>query len=239
MTDLLDAILSNTKYLLDEYTAALAYVLPRSLAMILTLVLGWILGRLLGKVTAVIVKLGKADEALMGTPLGVHLSRAGYTLSTFVDLVTRVTVYVFSVALSIKVLRLPEAEIVAQSLFNVVGRIAVGVFVLIAGLLIVEKIFEFVGKIFKVTSVGVTATINVVHGISILLVVTAALSSAGVDLTPITYIIVAFAQGAGVGLGIAAVLIAITVYRDELLRLLAPLRSASSASGKEEKGIEN
>ncbi|MEM1692095.1 MAG: hypothetical protein QW448_01345 [Thermofilaceae archaeon] len=239
MPDLIQAILDNLRFLLDEYTAALAYILPRTLAMILTLVLGWVLGRLLGKLAATIVKLGKADEALMATPLGAHLSKAGYTLSTFVDLATRVTVYVFSVALAIRVLRVPEAEIVAQSLFVVVGRIVAGVLVLIVGLLIVEKIFEFVGRIFKETSVGVSATINVVHGIAILLIVTAALSSAGVDLTPVTHVIVAFAQGAGIGLGIAAVLIAIALYRDELLKLLASIRGRESVQAGKGKSIED
>lgn len=215
------------RYVLDEYAAALAYILPRSLAMVITLILGWVIGRLLGKVAAAIVKLGKVDEAMMGTPLGAQLSKAGYTLSTFVDLVTRVTVYVLSVALAIRVLRLPEAEVIAQSLFNVVGRIVAGTLVLIVGLLIVEKIFEFVGRIFKPTSIGASLTVTIVHGISIILVVTAALSSAGVDLTPITYVVVAFAQGAGIGLGIAVVLVVIMLYRNEILKLIAPSRSRS------------
>lgn len=223
MPDLLEAVLKNLEALLDEYTAAVVYILPRSLAMILTLVVGWLLGRLLGKAAAAIVRLGKADDALKGTPLGAYLSKAGYTLSAFTNLVTRATVYVFSTALAVRVLRIPEAEAVAQSLFSVVGRIAVGVLVLIVGILIVEKIFEFINRVFS-SGAPVAAAVNIVHAISILLVITAALSAAGVDLTPLVSIALAFAQGAGIGFGIAIVLFAVAVYWEELSRLLVSLR---------------
>ncbi|MEM1714943.1 MAG: hypothetical protein QXE91_04115, partial [Thermofilaceae archaeon] len=60
-----------------------------------------------------------------------------------------------------------------------------------------------------------------------------------VDLTPVTHVIVAFAQGAGIGLGIAAVLIAIALYRDELLKLLASIRGRESVQAGKGKSIED
>lgn len=225
MPDLTEAILSNLKALIDEYAATLAYILPRSLAMTLTLVIGWLLGRLLGKIVAAIVKFSKADDALRGTPLGVYLSKAGYTLSSLTDLATRVTVYIFSVALSIKVLRVPEAEAVAQSVFGVVGRIAVGILVLIIGMLIVEKIFDFVDKILVSERPVARVAANAAHAFSALLAVLAAFSAAGVDMSPLAGIAAALAQGVGVGVGAALVILVVALYWEELSQLVGSLRS--------------
>jgi hypothetical protein len=145
--DLVDAIMSNLRAVVDEYLAAFAYILPRAIGMVFVLVLGWLLGRLLGKAVAAVVKLSKADDALKGTPVGSYLAKAGYSLSTLMDLLTRIAVYLFSIAVAIRILRVPEAFALAQSLFDVVGRIVIGTAVFTVGLLIVEKVFDIAAKI--------------------------------------------------------------------------------------------
>lgn len=224
MPDPIEAILSSLRALADEYFAALAYILPRSLAMILALVFGWLLGRLIGKLVATLVRFSKADEALKGTPLGEYLGKAGYTLSSLLDLVARATVYALSTAIAIKVLRIPEAEAVAHTMFVVIGRIVGGTLVLIAGLLIVEKIFDIVDRIFVDVNITTKILINVTHGFVMFLVVVAALSAAGVDLSPLADIIAALAQGIGFGAGAVLVLIAVALYWEDLSKILYSLR---------------
>jgi len=222
--DFIEAILSNLRAVADEYLNALTYILPRAVGMVFVLVLGWLLGRLLGKAVAAVVKLSKADDALRGTPLGTHLDRAGYSLSMLMDLLTRMAVYLFSVAVAIRVLKVPEALALAQTLFDVVGRIVVGAAVFAVGLLVTEKLFEVLTRILASQGERVSLALNLVHALFISLVIAAAFSAAGVDLTPLAQFISALAQGVGVGLGVALVLVALAVYRKELLDLARGLK---------------
>jgi len=222
--DFIEVILSNLRAVADEYLNAFTYILPRAIGMVFVLVLGWLLGRLLGKAVAVVVKLSRADDALRGTPLGAYLDKAGYNLSTLMDLLTRIAVYLFSIAVAVRILKVPEALALAQSLFDVVGRVVVGAAVFTVGLLIVEKVFDVAAKILVGEGGRTPLALNLVHALLALLVVAAAFSAAGIDLTPLAQFVSAFAQGVGIGLGVALVLVVLAVFREELLELAKSLR---------------
>lgn len=224
MPDLIDAIMSNLRAVVDEYLAAFAYILPRAVGMVFVLVLGWLLGRLLGKAVAAVVKLSKADAALRETPIGSHLSKAGYDLSALMNLLTRIAVYLFSVAVAIRVLKVPEALALAQGLFDVVGRIVIGTAVFTAGLLIAEKVFDIAVKILVDKSGQMPLALSVVHALLVMLVIATAFSAAGVDLAPLAHFASAFAQGVGIGLGLAIVIVVLAVFKEELLELAKSLR---------------
>lgn len=231
---MLDAIASNLRAVVEEYVAAFAYILPRTLGMIFVLVLGWLLGRLLGKAVAAVVRLSKADDMLRGTPIGAYLAKAGYSLSALMDLVTRITIYLISLAVAVRVLRVPEALALAQSLFEVVGRIVVGTAVFVIGLLIVERIIEITGKILVGEGRRASLMLNAFHALLALLVIAAAFSAAEVNLTPLTSFLVAFAQGVGIGLGLATVVVVIAVFRENLLELAKGL--GELAAQRESRG---
>jgi len=225
--DLVDAIMSNLRAVVDEYLAAFAYILPRAIGMVFVLVLGWLMGRLLGKAVAAIVKLSKADDALKGTPVGSYLTKAGYSLSTLMDLLTRIAVYLFSIAVAIRILKVPEAFALAQSLFDVVGGIVIGTAVFTVGLLIGEKVVGIAAKILVGEGGRTPLALSLVHVLLALLVVAAAFSAAGVDLAPLEKFVSAFAQGVGIGLGVAIVVVVLAVFREELLGLAKNLRELS------------
>jgi len=170
------------------------------------------------------VKLSKADDALKGTPVGSYLAKAGYSLSTLMDLLTRITVYLFSIAVAIRILKVPEAFALAQSLFDVVGRIVIGTIVFVVGLLIVEKVFDIAAKILVGEGGRTPLALSLVHALLVLLVIAAAFSASGVDLSPLAHFVSAFAQGVGIGLGVAVVVITIVVFREELLEFAKNLR---------------
>jgi hypothetical protein len=222
--DLIEAIMSNLRAVIDEYLAAFTYILPRAVGTVFVLVLGWLMGRLFGKAVAAVVKLGKADDALKGTPIGSYLAKAGYSLSTLMDLLTRITVYLFSIAVAIRILKVPEAFALAQSLFDVVGRIVIGTIVFVVGLLIVEKVFDIAAKILVGEGGRTPLALSLVHALLVLLVIAAAFSASGVDLSPLAHFVSAFAQGVGIGLGVAVVVITIVVFREELLEFAKNLR---------------
>ncbi len=224
MPDLIEAIMSNLRAVVDEYLAAFTYILPRAVGMVFVLVLGWLMGRLLGKAVAAVVRLSKADDALKGTPVGSYLAKAGYSLSSLMDLLTRIAVYLFSIAVAIRILKVPEAFALAQSLFDVVGRIVIGTAVFTVGLLIVEKVFGIAAKILAGESGQVPLALSLVHALLVLLVIAAAFSASGVDLSPLAHFASAFAQGVGIGLGVAVVVIAVATFREELLEFAKNLR---------------
>jgi len=223
---IIESILKEFENLINEYAAALAYILPRSVAAVLVLVIGWLVGRLLGKLVAATIRFSKAEDAFKGTPFGAYLSKAGFSFSSFTDTLVRVIVYVFTAALAVRALKMPEAEAVAQALFSIVGRVAAGVLVLVVGVLLVEKIFEILGRV-PLDGAMAKLAVNTMHAVSLLLVVAAALAAAGVDLSPLASVALAIAQGVGIGLGFSIVLITLALYWEELSKLLNSLRVRS------------
>jgi len=221
--DIIESILKEFENLMNEYATALAYILPRSVAAVLVLVIGWLVGRLLGKLVAATIRLSKAEDAFKGTPFGAYLSKAGFSFSSFIDTLVRAIVYVFTVALAVRALKMPEAEAVAQALFSIVGRVAAGVLVLVVGVLLVEKMFEILGRV-PLDGAMARLAVSTVHAVSLLLVVAAALAAAGVDLSPLASVALAIAQGVGIGLGFSIVLVALALYWEELSKLLNSLR---------------
>ena len=224
MTNFIDMMVASLREVMVEYFSALARVLPRGLAVVVTLVLGWLLGRLLGRLSAMIVRLSRADEALKGTPLGVYMERAGYSLSQFTDLAARAIVYVFTVALAVRMIGVPEAEALGGELMRLVGRVALSVVILMVGLVVVEKIFEVAARIASGGSVATKVAIDVMHAASLVLVLAAALSVAGVDLSPFVSFATALAYGLGCGLGVVLAMVGIAVYGREVLDFIAELR---------------
>ncbi|MCS7104442.1 MAG: hypothetical protein NZ954_02600 [Thermofilaceae archaeon] len=233
MQDLLQAIIDNLIVVIQEYIVALTHILPRALGMIMILVFGWFLGRVLGKATAAIVKLSKAEDALKNTPIGAYMVKAGYSLSTFMDLIARIVVYLFSIALAIRVFNIPEAIELAQNIFDVVERIVLGTVMAVIGLLIVEKLVEIASRVLDSGDKAGTLTLNIVHGILILLVVAAALSAAGIDLTSFTVLLASLVQGLGFGIGLSLVVIVIALFREDILKFMHAFQEMKAAREQE------
>lgn len=233
--DIIGAILNELREIGVEYLTAIVFVLPRMLGMVLVLVVGWMLGRLMGRLVAAFVKVSKADDALHGTPLGIYLNKAGYSLSSLLDLVTRASIYIVTIALALRVLQIPEVTLAAGALLQLVGRLALGTIVLIIGLFIVEKIMGVAGRVLeggRETSIA----LGVTHAILLAVVVAAAASSVGVDLSPVIAVLSSVAWGIGMGVGFAIVLLTLALLKEDLSYLfrafIAALQSQSREAGK-------
>ena len=233
--DLVKMLIEELGNIWREYLTALAFALPRALGMLLVLLIGWLLGRFLGKLVATIVRVSKVDEALKETPVGQYLSKAGYTLSSLLDLATRATVYLFSAALAVRALRIPEAIPVAQELFTLVSRIATAIIILVIGIVAVEKMMNIAYKILPEDSGHARAALGFTHAILLFLVLIAALTGAGVDLSPLATLVVAVAWGAGAGLGFSLAVISLATFQKEIRELMISLAEGLRPSSSHEK----
>ncbi|MEM1508972.1 MAG: hypothetical protein QW291_05605 [Thermofilaceae archaeon] len=213
--DIINVLLNELRKIGVEYLTTVIFVLPRILGMALILIAGWLLGRLTGKLIAAFVKISKADDALHGTPLGVYLNKAGYSLSSLLDLVTRASVYILTIALALRVLQVPEATSAADALLQLVGRLILGAIILTIGLFVVEKVIGVVSRVLEGNH-ETSIALGVTHAILLAIIIAAAASSVGVDLSPIVVVLSSVAWGVGAGIGFAIVLVTLALLREEL-----------------------
>lgn len=239
MTDVIAELINNLWVVFREYVNVLTFVLPRTLGIALTLVLGWALGRVLGKVVATVVKLSKADDIIKGTPFGAFLSRAETSLSALMDLATRITIYLITLSIAIRLLGVQEALLVAQELSLIVARIVVGTVVLIVGLLVVSKLFSLASKAVAENDRVARAALGVTHVLMVLIVIAAALSAAGINLSPLEAFVRSMAEGIGLGTGLALVVIALVVFRKDLRDLANWLLEARGSQGSKTQGEDS
>jgi len=222
---LLSVFLEELNKVLSEFLYTLAQIVPRLIAASIVIVIGWILGRFLGRLISFILYHTGVEKSFKNTSIGRRLDKAGYTLTYFFDLLARLSIYLLSIALAIKVLGYAEAVFIAQRTLELVNQLAMSSIVLLIGIIVVEKIMSIVYKLVEDHSIREKIILEAIHLFLLGTVLVVTLIQLKVDLQPLITFLNSFAMGAGIGIGISAVFLILLIYKEEFMKNVESIKA--------------
>ena len=222
---LLNIFLEELNKVLSEFLYTLAQITPRIIVASIVVAIGWVLGRFFGRFISYIIRGAGVEKSFENTQIGKRLSKAGYSLSYFFDMVARFSLYLLSIALAIKVLGYTEAVSVAQRTLDLVNQLVISAFILLIGIIVVEKIMSIVYSITEGESLRERIILEAIHLFLLGTVLVITLIQLNVDLHPLITFINSLALGAGIGIGLAAVFLVFLIYKDEVLKNVQDIKN--------------
>ena len=222
---LLSIFLEELNKVLSEFLYTLAQITPRIIVASIVIAIGWILGRFFGRFISYIIRGTGVEKSFENTQIGKRLSKAGYSLSYFFDLIARYSLYLLSIALAIKVLGYTEAVYVAQRTFDLVNQLIISASILLVGIIVVEKIMSIVYSVTEGENIRQRIILEAIHLFLLGTVLVITLIQLNVDLRPLVTFMNSLALGAGIGIGLAAVFLIFLIYKDEVLKSAQGIRN--------------
>ncbi len=124
---------------------AIVQLAPRILGALAILVVGWIVGKLLGRVTTILLKKIKIDDAFKESLFNRVITHYGLTVSTFMGTLIKWVIYIMAIFASLDLLGITALRELTTMVINYLPSLVGGIIVFLIGVTIIEfivKVFE-------------------------------------------------------------------------------------------------
>ncbi|MDD1725231.1 MAG: hypothetical protein LUQ07_08920 [Methanospirillum sp.] len=198
MSDIMSMVISP----LSTTMTTIAELIPFVIAALVILVVGWIVGRILGKIGAMFVSKTGIEEKFSKTPLIKALDESSCSLSSLVDYLIRIVVYLLAIMSAADTLEIQSLQNILSALLAYIPHIIAFILILFIGLLLVDYLADFMAKL------GESSNVEFIRPVVLLLrlflyfvVVMLALTQLNLDLNIIYAFVIPLSWGISLGIG--------------------------------------